>query len=91
MYTNKSIRLHNKSLGILEMIQTVTNRIEDNKRSIKLHDGGSGHWIYTRSFFEENLKKNVAIQYRLALYYVNVLNSTSQEGCKQVAKLLINS
>jgi hypothetical protein len=73
------------------MLQTVTNRIEDNKKSIKIHDGGSGHWIYTRQFFEENLKKNVAIQYRLALYYVNVLNSASQEGCKQVAKLLINS
>ena len=91
MYTNKSIRLHSKCLNILDMLQTIGNKIENNKRQIELHNEGTGHWFYTRSMYEQQLEKNTAIQYRLTLYYINTLNEASQVGLTQAAKYLIKS
>ena len=95
MYTNKSIRLHSKCLNILDMLQTIGNRIEDNKRSIERYDANQmdywQYYIYTRISYVQRLETNQAIEYRLTLYYINTLNAASQEGRKQVAKYLIKS
>ena len=91
MYTNKSIRLHSKCLNILDMLQTIGNRIEENKRSIKLHESGGASWFIPKGFFQQQLTKNTAIQYRLTLYYINTLNEASQVGLAQAAKYLIKS
>jgi hypothetical protein len=74
------------------MLQTIGNRIEDNKRSIKLRKGNEYAWFNIElNFFEKQLEKNTAIQYRLTLYYINTLNEATQVGLIQAAKYLIKS
>jgi hypothetical protein len=95
MYTNKSIRLHNKCLNILDMLQTIGNRIEENKKSIQLYDEKKmDDWLYfvrSRISYVQRLETNQAIEYRLTLYYINTLNEASQVGLTQAAKYLIKS
>jgi hypothetical protein len=77
------------------MLQTIGNRIEENKRSLKLYDGNKmDHWLYfirTRISYVQRLEINQAIEYRLTMYYINTLNEASQVGLAQAAKYLIKS
>jgi hypothetical protein len=73
------------------MLQTIGNRIEENKRYIKLHESGGASSYIPKGFFQQRLEKNTAIQYRLTLYYINTLNEASQVGLAQAAKYLIKS
>jgi hypothetical protein len=77
------------------MLQTIGNRIEENKKSIQLYDANQmdywQYYIYTRISYVQRLETNQAIQKRLALYYIGTLNAASQEGRKQVAKVFINA
>jgi hypothetical protein len=93
MYTNKSIKLVSKALAILEMLQKVNNRIEDNRRSLRIFDAADAGdfmtFIYNRSFFEQQLEKNLDIQNRVFMYYFTTLAKATHEAAKQSAKVLL--
>ena len=92
MYTNKSIRLHSKCLNILDMLQTIGNRIEENKRSLKLYDENKmDHWLYfirTRISYVQRLETNQAIQKRLACYYLKTFNNLHDNVVKEANKFI---
>ena len=92
MYTNKSIRLHSKCLNILDMLQTIGNRIEENKRSLKLYDENKmDHWLYfirTRISYVQRLETDEAIQLRLASYYLRTFNKLHDNVIKESNKFI---
>lgn len=75
MYTTKFIRLHSKSLQILEAIQTVSNRIESCKADIQ----SFSFLPSTVAHFEERLKVNRAIKNRLVRYYASTFCILSED------------
>lgn len=93
MYVNKSIKLVSKALAILDMLQKVNNRIEDNRRLLRIYDAGDPNdfmtFIYTRSLFEQQLIKNLDIQNRVFMYYFTTLAKATHEAAKQSAKVLL--
>jgi hypothetical protein len=74
------------------MLQKVNNRIEDNRRSLRIYDAGNANhfmsFMYSRSFFEQQLEKNLAIRNRLVLYNLNTQAQATEETCKQAVKIL---
>ena len=87
-YTNQSIRLHSKCLEILEMLQKIGNRIEENKRSIKLWESRDSFPLTNKKWFIERLEINEKIRERLAFYYFDILNKTMQQGCREFKRQL---
>lgn len=69
------------------MLQTIGNRIEENKSLIKRYDEKKmEYWQYyirSRVGYVQRLEINQAIQQRLTFYYFNTLNETMQVGCKE--------
>jgi hypothetical protein len=46
-------------------------------------------FIYNRSFFEQQLEKNLDIQNRVFMYYFTTLAKATHEAAKQSAKVLL--
>lgn len=77
MVSTQSIRLHSKCLEILEMIKECNNRISRANSDLHFWDNSKGYStvriLYSRTHFEEIVKKYEAIKERLVLYYTNQL------------------
>ena len=78
MITTKFIRLHSKALQILEAIQEVNNRIEENKIMIAGYDRGKSY-ITPRSWYAERLGINKAIKSRLVSSYSKTVSSICED------------
>jgi hypothetical protein len=77
MITTQNIRLHAKCLAILEMIQTVNNRISAAKADIRIYDNGDP-LNFLRLFTDRDelvatVEHNKRVKERLAAYYADTL------------------
>lgn len=74
MYTSKPIKHHNKCLAILEMIQKVNNRIEEQRNRLYHYDNTKNPYapirlMNTRESIVDRMESNKAIAARLERYY----------------------
>ena len=77
MYTSNSINIHNKCLGILELIKTVNNRIEDKRSKLHLMDM-SDVWhpvnlMNNRADIVFQIAYYHEVKTRLIMYYGNTM------------------
>lgn len=71
-YTNRSIRLHNKCLAILDLIQQSNNRAEDKRSLLARYDACKRHYEVTRLMHERYWIVNTKERYeRLSQWLVN--------------------
>ena len=77
MITTQNIRLHAKCLAILEMIQTVNNRISAAKTEIRIYDNGDPlnflRLFTDRDELVDTIEHNMRVKERLAAYYADTL------------------
>lgn len=74
MYTSRPIKHHNKCLAILEMIQKVNNRIEEQRCRLHHYDNTKDRYapirlMNKRDDIVERIESNKAVAARLERYY----------------------
>ncbi len=71
IYTQKNLKLHKRSLCILEMIEICENRIADYRSY--LNKPHSVYYHITKDYYQKNVTRHLAIKQRLISYYADVM------------------
>lgn len=89
MYTNKSIRLHSRCLGYLELIQKANNRVSEQATNLHHYDNEKNAWkairlFHTRIEFEDKLSRYQELAEWLVNRYQAVMNDLVTETLKRI-------
>lgn len=83
MYTSNKIHIHNKCLCILEMIQTVNNRIENARAKLFAYEHSKWDSIIRIMHSREDLRNDYdrmqAVKERLVKYYENTFSKLNNK------------